>query len=156
MLFGIVMNFWISLFLSFFMSIATPVVTGTPMTLMGILVGTGLGTVIGTVFSSVVPVNPIGQKWAESVGAKPGTVAWFLLKDVALVTMMLLAITFFLTWIMTGLDAGLVSRWLGPAPQLWGIAYVLIILVEPVCLWLTRSMVKPPEAIPAAAATSHA
>lgn len=137
LMFRVVMGFLMSVFLAFSMSLFAPIVIGSPVDWTTVLMGTATGTVIGTIVMAVLPVIPLSMKFAVSCGAKEGSLSWFLLKDVLLCTIMLIILSFCLTLIGTGMDELFVNRWLGTAPIMWAICYIIAIQVEPLCIFLT-------------------
>ena len=135
--FRVVMGFLMSVFLAFTMSLFAPIVAGAPVEPMALLMGTVTGTVIGTIVMAVLPVIPLSMKFAVSCGAQEGSLGWFLLKDVLLCTIMYIILSFCLNVMISGIDAMFVNRWLGTAPLLWAICYIIAIQVEPLCIFLT-------------------
>lgn len=140
LLFRFLMGLFMSIFCAFSLSLFVPIVMGVPIVWIGVLMGTIYGTIIGTIVMTVLPVIPLSMKYAVKCGAKEGSVAWFLLKDVLLCTFMLLIISFCLTWINTGMDAQFVDRWLATAPIMWIINYAVAIQAEPLCLFLASKI----------------
>lgn len=136
LMFRIIMGFLMSVFLAFSMSLFAPIVIGSPVDWITVLMGTAMGTVIGTIVMAALPVIPLSMKFAVSCGAKEGSLSWFLLKDVLLCTIMLIILSFCLTLIGTGIDKLFVNRWLGTAPIMWAICYIIAIQVEPLCMLL--------------------
>lgn len=153
-LFKLTIYFFISLMLSVVISVAMPVVQGQPISLQILKMGTLYGTIVGTLFATLFNVGGISEAFARSIGAKQGTAGWLLVRNAAVITIMLFSMLFFITGLMTGFGefAGVsfVDRWIGPLPKLWFIGYIASVLLDPVCVWLAIKIIGAPGPVPAA------
>ena len=138
------MGFLMSFFLAITMSAFSPVVSGAPFEPMGFAVGVAVGTILGTVILAAFPLIPLSMKYALRCGAPEGSAGWFLLKDVLLCTVLVVVISFDLTWMVTGMDALFVNRLLAPMPLMWAICYVVAVQVEPLCMAIAGKILRVP------------
>lgn len=158
-MFIIVLNFFFALFLSLILGVSLPLMNGGPLTVDGVMLALLWGTPVATVFSTVCPLMQWGVKWAMALGVKPDSSGMTFARDIFLVTIMFLVMGLVLTGVMTGWDPETyVARWLGVIPGTWPIAYVLSLIVEPLCFWLAKIITGgvPAEFAPPAAAEAPA
>jgi len=153
-MFGLTINFFISLMLSVVISVAMPIVQGQPISLQILKMGTLYGTIVGTVFATLFNVGGISEAFARAVGAQRGTAGWLLTRNISIITIMLFSMLFFITGLLTGfgefMGVSFVDRWIGPMPKLWFIGYIASVLLDPVCVWLAIKLVGAPGPAPAA------
>jgi hypothetical protein len=123
---------------------------------------TAIGTIIGSVFATVVPVGPICTKIAHKLGAAPGSPWEILLRNMAIITMMLFVMNFAITLIthyvfgapysgdvaMAGDLNAFLNAWMKPIPALWGPCYVMSLIVDPLCMWIAVKLCGDPMAPP--------
>lgn len=123
---------------------------------------TAIGTVVGSLFATIFNVGGFCTVVAHKLGAKPGTPGEVLIRNMAVITIMLLIMNFAITAIThyyfgapfsgakammgasvlrppTDLDL-LLNAWFRPIPFLWGPCYVVSIIVDPICMWLSFKM----------------
>ena len=152
--FIIVLNFFFALFLSLTLGVSLPLMNGAPLTIEGVVMALVWGTPVACVFSTVCPLMQWGVNWAMALGVKPDSSGMVFVRDIFLVTIMFLVMGAVLTGVMTGWEPSTyVMRWLGVIPGTWPIAYVVSLLVEPLCFWLAKVITRgvPAEFMPHAA-----
>lgn len=140
-IFLILVNFFFAFFLSLTLGIFLPLCNGGPVTVDGIVLALLWGTPVATIFSTICPLMKWGEKWACSLGVKPGSSGVVFVRDIFLATIMFAVMGLVLTGVMTGWDPSTyVARWLGVIPTTWGPAYVVSLIVEPLCFWLAAKL----------------
>ncbi|NTW28444.1 MAG: hypothetical protein HGA39_03665 [Coriobacteriia bacterium] len=154
-MFGLTINIFVSFFISIVVSIAIPIVMASPISMAILQTAVPWGTLIGTAFATIFAIGPISEKFSASIGAKRGTADWLLTRNMPIITIMLVVMSFFIWGIMTGfgdaMGMAFVDRWLRPIPALWPIAYVMSVLLDPICVWLAIKLVGAPGPAPAMA-----
>lgn len=121
---------------------------------------TAIGAVVGTVFATIMPVGPIAVKIAHCLGARPGSLAEVLLRNMSIITIMLFVMCFAITAIthfcfgapypgdvsFAADTNAFLNAWFKPIPALWGPSYVVSLMVDPLSAWLTVKIVGAPPA----------
>jgi hypothetical protein len=177
----IAFSFFSSLFVSIIISVVVSIYMNTAfggdinvMTFTTIVpMCTAIGTVVGSVFATIVPVGPIAVKIAHKLGAAPGSLSEILLRNMTIMAVMLFVMCFAITLIThfvfgapypgtipgtpgsDSLDAFL-NAWFKPIPALFAPCYVMSLIVDPLCSWLTAKICNtPPQPATAATATAQ-
>ena len=165
-LFSFFSSFWVSIAVSVVVSIYMETAFGgsvSVMTFTTVLpMCTAIGAVVGTLFATIVPVGPISVKIAHKLGARPGSAAEVLLRNMSIITVMLFVMCFAITAIthfcfgapypgdaaMVGDANAFVNAWFKPIPALWGPSFVISLMVDPLSNWLTSKIVGKQPAVP--------
>lgn len=167
-MFSFFSSLWVSIAVSIVVSIYMDTAFGgsvSVMTFTTVLpMCTAIGAIVGSVFATIVPVGPVSVKIAHRLGAKPGTLAETMVRNMSIITIMLFVMCFAITAIthfifgapypgdtaMTGDINAFLNAWFKPIPALWGPSYVVSLMVDPLSSWLTTKIVGAPPAPPAA------
>lgn len=151
--FKLIMGFVMSFAVGAIMSIYMMLMNGAPLIPVPVLITIGLSTLIGCLVCWILPVIPLGDKFAAFYGAERGKPAWTLLQSLVLATVLTLFVSFGMTAYSTGFadmpDGGpsFIMRWLDPIPSVWGIAYISTVLFMPIATALASiGLPKPGEA----------
>lgn len=161
-LFSFFSALWVSIVVSVVVSIYMSVAFGGDVSVMTfttiVPMCTAIGTVVGSLFATIVPVGPLAVKIAHKLGAKPGSLAEVLLRNMSIITIMLFVMCFAITAIthfgfgapypgdvtMAGDLNAFLNAWFKPIPYLWMPSYVISIMVDPLASWLTVKIVGTP------------
>ncbi len=161
-LFSFFSALWVSVVVSIVVSIYMNVAFGGDVNVMTfttiVPMCTAIGAVVGSLFATIVPVGPIAVKIAHGLGAQPGSLSEILLRNMSIITIMLLVMCFAITAIthfvfgapypgdaaMTGDLNAFLNAWFKPIPYLWAPSYIASIMVDPLSSWLTVKIVGAP------------
>ena len=163
-LFNFLITFWVSIAISIVVSIYMDSAFGGTITVMTftmiVPMCTAIGAIIGSLFATIVPVGFISVKIAHKLGAKPGSLAEILLRNMSVITIMLFVMCFAITAIthfafgapfpgdyeMVGDANAFLNAWFKPIPFLWGPCYVISLMIDPLAGWLTVKILGTPPA----------
>ena len=161
-LFSFFSSLWVSIAVSIVVSIYMDTAFGGSVGVMTFTMVlpmcTAIGAVVGTVFATIVPVGAISVKIAHCLGARPGSLAEVLLRNMSIITIMLFVMCFAITAIthfcfgapypgdvaMAGDANAFLNAWFKPIPALWAPSYVISLMVDPLSTWLTAKIVGAP------------
>lgn len=142
--FGILMNFWCSLFISAIVSIGMSLVTTKSIPFPDILITILLGLVVGFIIAIIIPANRWGDALAKKFKANTGTIKYLLISTLVNVICFGTILTFVFTAYVIGFPPFYFMAVLKMMPLVLLIVYPSAIIVTPIALKLTDFMTMKP------------
>ena len=122
--FDLVLNLWISVIINAVLSIVLPLLATGSLTLMAFLKGFAIAFPVSTILVLVLPIVPLGNRFAAALHAKPNTPVFTILSTLVLA----LILGTFMSLLMTAVNAGIgpwfVGAWLSCYPMVLLTVYV--------------------------------
>ena len=141
--YGLVMNFWLSLFNGITVSISMIYVNTGAFIPMAILISSLQALVIGFITGIIVPAAPFGAKIAgEKLHFKPGSLKYVLISTLPICIAMVIVLTFSFALINVGFGSAFAAAWLGSIPLALVVSYITSVVLTPLAGKLSDLMTR--------------
>lgn len=143
--FDLVLNLWISVIINVALSIALPLIAMGTLTWPIFLRGFAIAFPVSTILVLVLPVVPLGNRFACALGAKPNTPVFTMFSTLVLALILGTLMSLLMTAVNAGIGPWFVSAWLSCYPMVLLTVYLSALLGIFTGVPATMKMVGPPE-----------
>lgn len=139
---GLVAGFFFSLIVSLALSVIMTFANTGGLALMPVLITFIEAFLLSYITALIIPVNKIGDRFAEKFDAQPNTLKYNLLSNLPITVILVLILSFALTLINAGLNEAFLMAWLGGLPFSAVAVYIVSILITPLVGKLTQACLR--------------
>lgn len=141
--YGIVMNFWMSLFNGTVVSAAMIYINTGAFPLVAILVSSLQALVVAFIAGLIVPAAPFGARLAEkSFHSKPGGLKYAVISNIPVCLLMATVLSLTFALINVGFNPPLLMAWLSSIPPAFLVSLLTSVVLSPVAVRLCNAMTR--------------
>lgn len=126
--FDLVLNLWISVIINVALSIVLPIIAMGTLTFAMFIKGFAIAFPVSTILVLVLPIVPLGNRFAAALGAKQNTPVFTLLSTLVLAALLGTLMSLLMTAVNAGIGPWFVSAWLSCYPLVLLTVYLSALL----------------------------
>ncbi|MCI9080625.1 MAG: DUF2798 domain-containing protein [Lachnospiraceae bacterium] len=141
--YGVLMNFWLSLFNGIVVS-ATMMYVNTGIILPVALIVSSLEAfIVSFITGLLIPAAPLGAKLAEDkLKALPGSIKYNLISNIPVCITMAVILSLVFALINVGFQSSMFMAWIGSIPIAFIASYITSVVLTPVVVKLSNALTK--------------